>query len=193
MGIFDFFKKNITFKWQDKQIDNFKKNVNQMKNVFKEQKEMINDNKQQLQALKDSLSAHLKKEHISDKLNLPIYVRQFEETIELIKTSKNPDTVISRFEFLEDLYSKMLNIPNSIPNWNVIDAHIQELMTNKNIYVNESIKRNLEAELIKINQLKTEKGKINRLNRFFESIRSIPNLTNDNITYIAELEKLIIS
>lgn len=150
--------------------------------------EQVNDCEQQLKQLKDKLSARFEEEHISDKLNLSTYDRQLEETIEIIKTSKNPDTVISRFEFLEDLYSRMSNAADSISNWDEINTCIQELIINKNKYINESIKRNLEAELIKINQLKTEKGKINRLNRFFESMRTIPNLTDKNFTYIDELK-----
>lgn len=188
MGIFDIFTKKGYSKWHQKQIDTFKQNIVQTKNVFNEQKQQVNDYKQQLKQLKDKLSARFEEEHISDKLNLSTYDRQLEETIEIIKTSKNPDTVISRFEFLENLYSKMFNVADSISNWDEINTCIQELITNKNKYVNESIKRNLEAELIKINQLKTEKGKINRLNRFFEFVKTIPNLTDENFTYIDELK-----
>lgn len=185
MGIFDIFTKKGYSKWHQKQIDTFKQNIAQTKNVFNEQKQQVNDYKQQL---KDKLSARFEEEHVSDKLNLSTYDRQLGETIEIIKTSKNPDTVVSRFEFLEDLYSRMSNAADSISNWDEINTCIQELITNKNKYVNESIKRNLEAELIKINQLKTEKGRINRLNRFFESMRTIPNLTDESLTYIGELE-----
>lgn len=70
------------------------------------------------------------------------------------------------------------------------DTYIQELITNKNRYINDSIKRNFEAELIKINQLKTEKGKINRLNKFFEAMRTIPNLPLECLTYIDELKNI---
>lgn len=188
MGIFDIFTKKGYSKWRQKQIDTFKQNIAQTKNVFNEQKQQVNDYKQQLKEIKNELSLCFEEEHISDKLNLSTYDRQLEETIEIIKTSKNPDTVISRFDFLEDLYSRMFKAANSISNWDEINTCIQELIKNKNKYVNESIKRNLEAELIKINQLKTEKGKINRLNRFFEFVKTIPNLTDENFTYIDELK-----
>lgn len=188
MGIFDIFTKKGYSKWHQKQIDTFKQNITQTKNVFNEQKQQVNDYKQQLKEMKNELSLCFEEEHVSDKLNLSTYDRQLGETIEIIKTSKNPDTVVSRFEFLEDLYSRMSNAADSISNWDEINTCIQELITNKNKYVNESIKRNLEAELIKINQLKTEKGKINRLNRFFESMRTIPALPVESLTYIDELK-----
>lgn len=188
MGIFDIFTKKGYSKWRQEQIDTFKQNIAQTKNVFNEQKQQVNDYKQQLKEMKNELSLCFEEEHVSDKINLSTYDRQLGETIEIIKTSKNPDTVISRFEFLENLYSRMSNAADSISNWDEINTCIQELIINKNKYVNESIKRNLEAELIKINQLKTEKGKINRLNRFFESMRTIPNLTDKNFTYIDELK-----
>lgn len=190
MGIFDIFTKKGYSKWHQKQLDTFKQNINQAKNVFNEQKQQINDCEQQLKQLKDKLSARFEEEHISDKLNLSTYNKQLEETIEIIKTSKNPDTVISRFEFLENLYSRMFNAANSISNWDEINTCIQELITNKNRYINDSIKRNFEAELIKINQLKTEKGKINRLNKFFEAMRTIPNLPLECLTYIDELKNI---
>ncbi len=125
----------------------------------------------------------------SDLMNISTYCKQLKETIDLIETSKNPDTVISRFDFLEGIYSKLSCISDSVPNWDELDKDLQNLISNRDDYVNNTIHKSLDAELIRINQLKTEKGKINRLNRFFENTRAIPNLSDENYGYIDKLEK----
>ena len=125
----------------------------------------------------------------SDLMNISTYCDQLKETIDLIETSKNPDTVISRFDFLEEIYSKLSCMSDSVPNWGELGTELQNLITSRNEYVNKAIHKSLDVELIKINQLKTEKGKINRLNRFFENTRAIPNLSDDNYAYIDKLEK----
>lgn len=125
---------------------------------------------------------------ISDSLNIPTYLRQIEESIEIIGNSKNPDTVISRFDFLQGIYLKLSNA-DSVPNLNELSTHLQQVISEKNKYINVSIKRALDDELIKIDQLKTEKGKINRLHRFFEKMRTIPDLPSENMAYIDKLEQ----
>lgn len=127
--------------------------------------------------------------YVSDLLNTNTYFRQMEETIEIIRDSKNPDTVISRFDFLQKIYTNLLNISNSIPNWNDLNMHLEQVISDKNNYINASIKRALDDELVKIDQLKTEKGKINRLNRFFEKMKIIPDLPAENLIYINQLEQ----
>ena len=189
MGIFDIFTKKGYSKWHQKQIDTFKKNITQAKNTFEVQKQLINDYGQALKQLKDALSSCFKKNHVSDKLNIPTYLRQIEESIEIIGNSKNPDTVISRFDFLQGIYLKLSNASDSVPNLNELSTHLQQVISEKNKYINASIKRALDDELIKIDQLKTEKGKINRLHRFFEKMRTIPDLPSENMEYIDKLEQ----
>ena len=126
---------------------------------------------------------------ISDSLNIPTYLRQIEESIEIIGNSKNPDTVISRFDFLQGIYLKLSNTSDSVPNLNELSTHLQQVILEKNKYINASIKKALDDELIKINQLKTEKGKINRLHRFFEKMRTITDLPSENMAYIDKLEQ----
>lgn len=125
----------------------------------------------------------------SDLMNISTYCRQLKETIDLIETSKNPDTVISRFDFLEEIYSKLSCISDSVPNWDELGTDLENLITNRDEYINNAIHKSLDAELIKINELKTEKGKINRLNRFFENTKAIPNLSAENYEYIDKLKK----
>ena len=125
---------------------------------------------------------------VSDSLNIPTYLRQIEESIEIIGNSKNPDTVISRFDFLQEIYLKLSSISDDVPNLKNLTSYLQQAISEKNKYINDSIKRALDDELIKINQLKTEKGKINRLHRFFENTRTLSNLSNENISYIDKLE-----
>ena len=65
---------------------------------------------------------------------------------------------------------------------------INSLLSIKIDLINLSIKRNLDSELEKINQLKTQKGKENRLNRFFDAMKTIVNLPEENLSFIEELE-----
>lgn len=52
-----------------------------------------------------------------------------------------------------------------------------------------AIQRNLDSELEKIRELKTEKGRLNRLNRFFEAMETIENLPTENISFIEQLKQ----
>lgn len=120
-------------------------------------------------------------------LNIPAYIRQLEETITLIQNSKNADTVVSRLQFLESLRDKLKATPYSELD-NVINS-INKVLDNKIGLINMAIQRNLDSELEKIRELKTEKGRLNRLSRFFEAMRTIENLPPENISFIEQLEQ----
>lgn len=125
-------------------------------------------------------------EQVSHRLNIPTYLRQVEETMNIIKNSKNADTVVSRFVFLESLRDRL-----QLASYNEVDGiinTINSLLSIKIDLINLSIKRNLDSELEKINQLKTQKGKENRLNRFFDAMKTIENLPEENLSFIEELE-----
>ena len=104
----------------------------------------------------------------------------------IIKNSKNADTVVSRFVFLESLRDRL-----QLASYNEVDGiinTINSLLSIKIDLINLSIKRNLDSELEKINQLKTQKGKENRLNRFFDAMKTIENLPEENLSFIEELK-----
>ena len=125
-------------------------------------------------------------EQVSHRLNIPTYLRQVEETMNIIKNSKNADTVVSRFVFLESLRDRL-----QLASYNEVDGiinTINSLLSIKIDLINLSIKRNLDSELEKINQLKTQKGKENRLNRFFDAMKTIENLPEENLSFIEELK-----
>ena len=124
---------------------------------------------------------------VSHRLNIPTYIRQLEETITLIQNSKNADTVVSRLQFLESLRDKLKAASYSELD-NVINS-INEVLDNKIGLINMAIQRNLDSELEKIRELKTEKGRLNRLSRFFESMRTIENLSAENISFIEQLDQ----
>ena len=124
---------------------------------------------------------------VSHRLNIPTYIRQLEETITLIQNSKNADTVVSRLQFLESLRDKLKATSYSELD-NVINS-INEVLDDKISLINMAIQRNLDSELEKIRELKTEKGRLNRLSRFFEAMRAIENLPSENISFIEQLEQ----
>lgn len=124
---------------------------------------------------------------VSHRLNIPTYIRQLEETITLIQNSKNADTVVSRLQFLESLRDKLK--ATSYSELDKFINSINEVLDNKIGLINMAIQRNLDSELEKIRELKTEKGRLNRLSRFFESMRTIENLSAENISFIEQLEQ----
>ncbi|MFR7512238.1 MAG: hypothetical protein ACLUUN_08155, partial [Muribaculaceae bacterium] len=121
--------------------------------------------------------------------NISTYIRQLEETITLIQNSKNADTVVSRLQFLESIRDKLKSTSYSELD-NVINS-INEVLDKKIGLINMAIQRNLDSELEKIRELKTEKGRLNRLSRFFEAMRTIENLPPENISFIEQLEQNI--
>ncbi len=125
-------------------------------------------------------------EQVSHRLNIPTYLRQVEETINIIKNSKNADTVVSRFVFLESLRDRL-----QIASYSEVDELINDINNILDIKVeliNLAIQKNLDSELEKINQLKTQKGRENRFNRFFESMKTIENLPKESLDYIETLK-----
>lgn len=124
---------------------------------------------------------------VSHRLNISTYIRQLEETITLIQNSKNADTVVSRLQFLESLRDRLKATSYSQLD-DVIDS-INKVLNNKVGLINMAIQRNLDSELEKIRELKTEKGRLNRLNRFFEAMETIENLPTENISFIEQLKQ----
>jgi hypothetical protein len=124
---------------------------------------------------------------VSHRLNISTYIRQLEETITLIQTSKNADTVVSRLQFLESLRDRLKAASYSQLD-DVIDS-INKVLNNKVGLINMAIQRNLDSEFEKIRELKTEKGRLNRLNRFFEAMETIENLPTENISFIEQLKQ----
>ena len=124
---------------------------------------------------------------VSHRLNISTYIRQLEETITLIHTSKNADTVVSRLHVLESLRDRLKAASYSQLD-DVIDS-INKVLNNKVGLINMAIQRNLDSEFEKIRELKTEKGRLNRLNRFFEAMETIENLPTENISFIEQLKQ----
>lgn len=162
---------NIEIKQNDTMVDTIQEESNES-----------NESNESISVLDGATSM----EQVSHRLNIPTYLRQVEETMNIIKKSKNADTVVSRFVFLESLrdrlqlasYSEVDDIINGINS--LLDIKIE--------LINLAIQKNLDSELEKINQLKTQKGKENRLNRFFDAMKTIENLPEENLSFIEELE-----
>ena len=95
---------------------------------------------------------------VSHRLNISTYIRQLEETITLIQNSKNADIVVSRLQFLESIRDKLKSTSYSELD-NVINS-INKVLDNKIGLINMAIQRNLDSELEKIRELKTEKGRL---------------------------------
>ena len=92
-----------------------------------------------------------------------------------------------QLQFLESLRDKLK--ATSYSELDKFINSINEVLDNKIGLINMAIQRNLDSELEKIRELKTEKGRLNRLSRFFESMRTIENLSAENISFIEQLEQ----
>lgn len=122
-----------------------------------------------------------------NKFNISTYFKQVEETVDILKNSKNVDTVISRLQFLKTLRDKLEDM--SCSEVNGLINNINDILNNKTEVINVAIQRSLDSELEKIKELKTERGRLNRLNRFFENIKSIDGLAIENISFIEKLKQ----
>lgn len=134
--------------------------------------------------LPDNTDAHLDST-ITQSTDL--YFKQLKETVELIQTSNNPETVISRLDFLQDLYLRLSKNSSLLSNWEELSYNFKNVFQNKDTTINSAIKRGFEAELKKANQLKTEKGRIKRMTNFFVQMKNLPDLSPANVTYIENL------
>lgn len=114
-------------------------------------------------------------------------IRIVQETAYLIDTSKNIDTVIGRIQFIPEhiMYLKQLEKMNLYTASPSADEYYNEYILLKDKKIQQGIVRCYKEVLDKANELKTEKGRINRINKYFEKIEKYkPMLTPIMQTYI---------
>ncbi len=100
-------------------------------------------------------------------------MKQLHESADLINTTTNPKTYFGRVGFAFDTlleltkYEKYDIFTGSTPT-----DDLNKMKNNLEISVNAFIDRSYEAQLIKISTLKTQQGKKNSLNNYFDSMFS---------------------
>lgn len=114
-------------------------------------------------------------------------IRIVQESAHLIDNSNNIDTVISRLQFIPEhiQYLKELErkgLYDSVPT--ASDYYNQYIML-KDKCIQSAIIRNYQDVLDKANKLKTDSGRINRINKYFDKLEKYkPMLSPIMATYI---------
>lgn len=125
----------------------------------------------------------------NDYSELSVYneIRIVKESSYLIDNSKNIDTVIGRLQFIPEhiIYLKRLekmNLYNVSPS---ASEYYNDYILLKDMKIQKGIVRCYKDVLDKANELKTEKGRINKINKFFDKLVSYkPMLSSTMNNYI---------
>lgn len=131
-----------------------------------------------------------------EKRAADLRLKQFYETIDILNSTSNIETFLGRFSFAltvcDDLYQYVC--AGLLKNISPLDKKA-ELIENLPTSMNACIIRCHEKEIAKVNELKTDTGKRNRLIRFYNNLSKTINLhgsdfvTETNIATINSLTK----
>ena len=129
-----------------------------------------------------------------DTKNALLRVKQLNETVSIINTTTNVDTFFSRFDFALDICEelKQYEYTGSLKNITPTQQK-QELLDQIPNVINSLIIRCHDKEFAKAQELKTDKGKKNRIIRFFDNMSASLNLYGSKYiseTNIAKLREL---
>lgn len=114
------------------------------------------------------------------------YLKQINDSIRIVNTTKNPETFFSRYNFILERFPQLIDTLSKVSYSGDNPAErLVEFKENKTSSFNDFINRYYEEVLLKINNLKTEKAKINNANKFYESLVKYESyLENENIEMI---------
>lgn len=118
-----------------------------------------------------------------------LYLKQINESIKIVNTTKNPETFFSRHSFILERLDQLIDVLNKVSysGENPTD-YLKEFNENKISTFNDFINRYYEDVLLKINNLKTEKAKINNADKFYNNLMNYKeHLENENIETIEML------
>lgn len=104
--------------------------------------------------------------------DVEIRVKQVNETIDLLNTSNNVETVISRYDFLIKVIGELIaheqNLTYTFHPYTPKDM-LEAVAANKSRIMSAAVQRAFDDMLSKASELKTEKGFVGRKNKFFDS------------------------
>lgn len=115
-----------------------------------------------------------------------LYLKQINESIKIINTTKNPETFFSRHSFILERLDQLIDALDKVSYSGENPAdYLKEFEENKITSFNDFINRYYEDVLLKINNLKTEKAKINNANKFYDTLMKYESyLETENIETI---------
>lgn len=119
-------------------------------------------------------------------MNMKTLVKQINESVEIMKKTKNPETFITRLDFIIGNYQKLYEYERMgiIVNQTRPSVMLAELTQSRDGVITEFLENALGDLRVKLLGIKTEKAKINQIQKFRETVESfIPKLGNrDSLT-----------
>ncbi len=113
------------------------------------------------------------------------HIQIAQDCVELINTTNKPDTYFERFELLIEklqllcCFEKYMKFSSKSPKTN-----LQNILSNKTNSTNAFIDRYWNSVNTKAATLKTERGKKNQYDKFFDSLHKYENkMTTESISY----------
>lgn len=102
------------------------------------------------------------------------------ESLSIVTTTVNPDTFFSRYSLILEMLEKI--IMQEGRNNTAVVEELEKLKQSKPIYVDSFIDKMWNDTCKKMGELKTERGKINRVIKFKEELKKYENeMTAENI------------
>lgn len=114
---------------------------------------------------------------------LEVLLNIYYESVEIVKTSKNIETIVSRIGVIVDTIEKIseVNTTSKVSEnsrFKIFTRDVQNFDVEE-IYKN-AVERFIRAQIQEISKLKTEKGRKNRVKKIFAIIDKLEDLTDES-------------
>lgn len=126
------------------------------------------------------------------ELTFNVYIRQVEDSMQIINSTTDPLTFFYRFDFVIKRYIDLCNMSRYIKSKRDFIKETKNLINLKSQYVQSLIIRVYKKSSEKVLSLKTEKGKINHVKKIEDSFLPFHDeMTNENLIFLnSVIEKL---
>lgn len=119
-------------------------------------------------------------------IHVPQIARMIDDSVELVNDSVVPDTFFFRLDFLIKKLQELVTIEELIVfNPPLPSTQLDEVMDKYDLVIQQFLERYVEDCVMKINKLKTKKGKINKMEKFsIELLKYKNKFTTSHLEYI---------
>jgi len=120
---------------------------------------------------------------------IPVYYKQVEETIYLLENTVKPDVFFSRYDFLILTLTRLIEADK---NDNKPAQILIEYKNDKTIegLINKLIERSHERLLKEASDIKTEKGRNSKINKYFDEMAKFSEKMHpSNIALLEDMKK----
>ena len=121
--------------------------------------------------------------------NIPVFQTQVEETIYLLENTVKPDTFFSRYDFLILTLTRLIEADKSNKKPAQMLAEYKNEQTCEKI-INKLIERSHERLLKEASNMKTEKGRVSKINKYFDEMEKFSKkMYSSNLALIEDKKK----